>query len=82
MSNELQRRLATLERRFGRTFECGHALPFAINPSEAQLAAMAETLADCPNCRELPLNALSLLVLRYPQRAETVDLITTAQAYN
>ena len=66
MSTELERRLKVLEKRIAHATPCAHALPILINPTEAEIDQMAETLATCPNCLNPPAFGVTMVILRTP----------------
>jgi len=54
MSTEAERRIKALERRmFGATKPCSHSIVVLDDPSDEEIDAVYEELAECPRCREI-----------------------------
>lgn len=63
MSTEIERRVKTLENKIGVAIPCRHPLPVLMNPSEQEIQAMVEALADCPTCSRPSFNGPSMLII-------------------
>lgn len=68
MSTEFERRLKTLESRIATQIPCAHPLPVLTNPTEQEIEAMIETLADCPSCSRPRFGVPTMLIIRGPSR--------------
>lgn len=68
MSTEIERRLKVLEKRIGQSVPCAHPLPALENPTEEEIDATVEMLAECPNCRAPKFNQPTMLIFRSGSR--------------
>jgi hypothetical protein len=78
VSTELQRRLKVLEGRIGGATSCAHGPVMLVDPTEEEVDAAVEMLADCPNCAKPKFNQPTMLIVRLDGRiVNPLDLTPT-----
>jgi hypothetical protein len=65
MSTEIERRILVLEKKIAVSVPCAHRLPILHDPTPAEIRAMEEILASCPNCKTPKFGFPSMLIFRW-----------------